>query len=99
MNAINFYLAEVYYEAKKRGYSFGRDKVQWDFTQEIIRVTDGQVLYETKHLLGKLEYRDPERHVELQNKKSLTTHPLFQIIPGEIESWEVLSKPEESKNL
>ena len=54
-------------------------------------VTDGQVAYETKHLLGKLETRDPERHTKLKHKKSLTTHPLFQITAGEIESWEILN--------
>ncbi len=91
INAMNAYLSEIYHEAERRWFTFTRDKIQWNFTPEIIVVTDGQVAYETKHLLGKLETRDPERHTKLKHKKSLTTHPLFQITSGEIESWEIIS--------
>ncbi len=91
VNAINAYLAEVYHEAERRGYTFAREKIQWGFTPENIAVTDGQIFYETKHLLRKLEIRDPERYKKLKDKKSLTTHPLFQITAGEIESWEIVS--------
>lgn len=90
VNAINAYLAEVYHEAERRGYTFTRDKIHWDFKAETIVVTDGQVVYETKHLLRKLETRDPERYAKLKNK-SLNTHPLFQVTAGEIESWEIIS--------
>jgi len=90
VNAINAYLAEIYHEAERRGYAFNRDKIQWDFTQESITVTDGQVSYESRHLLWKLVTRDPERHTKLKNKKSLSVHPIFQITVGEIESWEIV---------
>lgn len=40
VNAINAYLAEVYHEAERRGYAFNRDKIQWDFTQETMTVTN-----------------------------------------------------------
>lgn len=91
VNAINAYLAEVYHEAERRGYSLGRDKIQWDFTEESITVTEGQITYETKHLLGKLQTRDPERHAKNKTKKTLTTHPIFQVTSGDIESWEIIS--------
>lgn len=91
VNAINAYLAEVYHEAERRWYKFDRDKIQWDFIQETITVTEGQVSYERKHLTKKLAVRDPERHVQVKDKKTLTTHPLFQITSGDIESWEIIS--------
>ncbi len=91
VNAINAYLAEVFHEAERRWYAFDREKIQWDFTEEILTVTEWQTSYETRHLLSKLSTRDPQRYSELKNQKNLTPHSLFHIIPGEVESWEVIS--------
>jgi len=47
------------------------------------------MVYEAQHLLKKLETRDPERYLAHKNKK-LSTHPLFEVIAGEIEDWEIV---------
>jgi hypothetical protein len=41
-----------------------------------------------KHLLKKLETRDPEKFAELSEILKIEAHPLFKIIDGEIEEWE-----------
>jgi hypothetical protein len=43
-----------------------------------------------KHLLKKLEARDPERFHRLSRKIKIDAHPLFRIIDGEIEEWEII---------
>jgi len=62
----------------------GRQGSAWQSCH--IRVTSGQILYETKHLKNKLTIRDSERAKNLPENPIL--HPMFQEIPGEIEPWE-----------
>lgn len=89
LDAINQYLSVVYQEAEIRGYKFSREKIDWGFSSTTITVTDGQVAYETQHLLKKLETRDPERHKANRNIQ-LKTHPFFEVIAGKIEEWEIV---------
>ncbi len=89
LDAINQYLSIVYEEALSRGYSFSRDKIDWDFTSTQIPVTDGQMRYEIQHLFKKLETRDPQKFSTTKSLSTLHPHPLFQIIEGEIEEWEI----------
>lgn len=89
LNNINYYLSEVYIEAQIRGYNFNREKIDWSFKKQSIPVTDGQVEYEKKHLLNKLQKRDPERYEVLKQMFFLDIHPLFNINKGDVEKWEI----------
>lgn len=90
LDSINQYLAEVYKEANERGYNFNREKINWNFTSTALKVTAKQIEYETKHLMKKLEVRDVNKFHELQEVESPDPHPLFHIIRGEIEEWEIV---------
>lgn len=86
--AINFYLKEVYLEATRCGYSF--DSTKFVETEAIqMEVTQGQLEYEFKHLLRKLEVRCPAKFNEIEDK-DLKAHSLFKVIPGYIADWEVI---------
>lgn len=90
LDAINQYLAEVFEEAVNRAYNFNKDKIDWDFKSSLLTVTEGQMEYERIHLLKKLKERDLKKYEELKNQTVFNTHPLFTVIPGEIENWEIL---------
>jgi hypothetical protein len=90
--AINYYLSEVYFEAEKRGYSFDRDKIDWNFKPMKIPVHTGQIKYERQHLLQKLNLRDPAAAIRLMSEKELAVHPIFEPVPGCIEEWKI-TKP------
>jgi hypothetical protein len=90
LDAINHYLSEVYNEAVARGYNFDRSKINWKFKASVISVNNGQVKYESEHLLRKLKVRDPERYKQLKSRKKFHVHPLFTRVKGKIEDWEVL---------
>lgn len=91
LDGINAYLAEVYKEAKTRGYNFNGDKINWDFDAISLAVTSGQVAYEVNHLQKKLQIRDFDRYTEHLKIPSFELHPLFYLIEGEIEPWEIIS--------
>jgi len=90
LDAINYYLSEVYSEALKRGYNFDSNKIVWTFSKIKIPVTKGQVRYEMDHLFKKLQTRDPAQYLLLQASKEFETHALFEVIEGDIEEWEIL---------
>jgi hypothetical protein len=89
LDAINQFLADVYLEAVDRGYAFNRKKIDWGFTPITLTVTDGQLIYETTHLVSKLKMRDQERFDAVCNLKRLKTHPMFKMVKGDVEKWEV----------
>jgi hypothetical protein len=89
VNFIDYYLSEVFLEAQARGYNFNRDKIDWNFTKGLLNVTSGQIEYEKTHLLKKLKERDPNRYQQLAGTKNWEPHPLFKVIPGDIEDWEI----------
>lgn len=89
VDAINQYLATIYETAGERGYNFDRRKVNWHFKSTKIHVPRGQVAYETKHLLKKLKFRDPERHTIVSKQKRLNCHPIFRVVPGPVADWEI----------
>ena len=86
--AIAAYLSEVQCEATRRGYRFDASKVMPHGKIRRIPVTDGQVAYETQHLKNKLTLRDPAALGRLPVEPDV--HPLFRVVRGEIESWEVV---------
>jgi len=71
---INTYLLHIYKE----------------FTSSKIKVTQGQIKYELKHLISKLKIRDPSRYMELINIKEPEPNPIFLVVEGGIESWEII---------
>lgn len=83
--AINRYLSVIYDNAVERGYKFDRTKFV-DIPGEIkINVTTGQIEFERIHLNKKLQVRTGK---ELESE--IDVHPIFNIVEGEIESWEIL---------
>ena len=59
-----------------------------NFKATLMTVSLGQIEYEWQHLLKKLENRDMNKFLEIKEEKTIIAHPLFQIVEGEIESWE-----------
>ncbi|MBZ4190327.1 pyrimidine dimer DNA glycosylase/endonuclease V [Niabella beijingensis] len=90
LDAINAYLATVYEEALARGYSFDQTKINRPFSRTRILVNSGQLEYEFRHLLKKLEVRDPERLKQLQGLKSIEPNRILTVTEGGIEAWEIL---------
>jgi hypothetical protein len=90
VGCINQYLAAVYENSVERGFNFNKNKINPDFVPSRLTVTDKQIKFEMKHLLKKLETRDPERFHKLSYKIKIDAHPLFRIIDGEIEEWEII---------
>ena len=91
IDLINEYLSEVYQEALKRNYNFDKQKINWAFRKSKVPVTSGQLKYEVKHLLNKLEKRDQGKYKELKLKSKFDNHPVFKLVNGEIEEWEILA--------
>ena len=90
LQGINQYLVAVYQESVTRGYHFNKDKC--NFCRELVNltVTRRQIEYEMKHLLKKLKTRDIKRYHRLLKETNIEPHPLFKIIDGEIEEWEIV---------
>jgi hypothetical protein len=88
--AITVYLHHVVDEADKRQYKFNRDKIVKSGESDSIPVTKGQLEYEFKHLLNKLKTRDPNRYDDLKSLEKVETHPMFKIVEGGIEEWEII---------
>lgn len=86
---INFYLNEVRNEALLRNYNFNSSKIG-PFSKCELNVTAGQVAFELIHLKRKLENRDLNKLSELNLLQSFELHPLFKMVPGEIEPWEII---------
>jgi hypothetical protein len=86
---INNYLVGIYQEAEKRGYKFSLDKIS-DLKKisNHIKVNSDQIIYEFKHLLGKLKIRDIKRYNEYKDLKKIEIHNLFKEVKGKIEKWE-----------
>ena len=87
-NAINYYLEQILLEAENRGYHFSRSKIQSGLSPRQIDVTSGQIEYEFAHLRRKIATRSPERLAIIDAIRQPQAHPLFKIVPGEIEPWE-----------
>lgn len=91
---LESYLHLICDEADNRGYKFDRSKIirVRTKTKKSLPVTSGQIQYEWKHLLKKLETRDPARH---KQHRGLKTAPrLFKIFRAtkskDIEPWEIV---------
>ena len=90
-SAIAAYLRAVHDEAENRGYRFDVTKIgRLAKVVEVIPVSRRQIQYEWQHLQGKLSQRDPEWLRNLGKLRRIAPHPMFVIVPGEIEPWEKL---------
>lgn len=90
VGAIAAYLRALQREAAARGYQFSAEKINAaEFTGRIA-CTRGQLLYEWNHLKRKLEARDERKYRESQAVEEPEAHPLFHIIEGDVEDWEII---------
>jgi hypothetical protein len=90
LDSINQYLQSVLEEAIARNYLFDARKIENPHTKNKLTVTKGQLEFERKHLLAKLEKRDPVKHSEIIKINTLLPHPLFEVIEGGVEKWEIV---------
>jgi hypothetical protein len=88
--AINTYLLNVYRESERRCYNFNRNKIGPEFTEVKISVTQGQIMYEIKHLKSKLKVRNPTKYIEIKKLTIPDINPIFHVVAGDIETWEVV---------
>jgi hypothetical protein len=91
LDCINNYLAVIYEEATHRHYLFDQTKVDMKFPQQCLTVTSGQLQYEVCHLLAKLKARDPAKYQQLIQQPIVDPHPLFKIVEGGVEDWEIIN--------
>ena len=87
--AIAAYLRELQFEATRRGYRFDASKIGPCAEGLCIAVTHGQMDYELAHLRAKLEVRDTAAWQRIANVIQPDPHPLFVVVNGEVEDWEV----------
>jgi len=90
LDAIDQYLAAVHTEAASRSYHFNQEKINWKYKPARLTVTQGQIEYEIQHLLKKLCVRDEKKYKALKSRHAWEAHPLFTIIEGKIEHWEII---------
>ncbi len=82
------YLRAVHAESLARDYRFDKGKIGRSRTSALIDVASGQLDFEWRHLMKKLEVRSPELHERLMATASPEPHPLFRVTPGEVADWE-----------
>jgi hypothetical protein len=92
VGAVADYLRGIYAEAVNREYSFSEDRIAHASFNGQILCTRGQLLYEWAHLKEKLRARDARKLQEVENILEPEAHPLFKIVEGEIEDWEVIGR-------
>lgn len=85
---IGTYLYYVHLEGISRGYRFNQEKIVRYSLSLKMPVTRGQLEYEFRHLLRKLEKRSPYKYLEIKDEKVIEPHPLFYVIDGDVEDWE-----------
>ncbi len=87
--AISAYLEAIYIESLNRGYHFNHGRIQPAGLVFPIPVTRGQLDYELEHLKRKLASRAPHllEHLPIETPEP---HPLFYVVEGLIEPWEIL---------
>ena len=85
---IATFLEGIAEEACSRGYRFDVTKISKRRFAGQIPETSGQLLYEWRHLRAKLRARAPQLGRQLRSIRIPDSHPLFQIVPGEVCAWE-----------
>ena len=90
LDAIAAFLRGIAREAERRGYRFDTSKILHRGLKGRISESEGQLLYEWKHLRAKLRTRAPELYREFKTVSIPRAHPLFRIVPGDVQHWERL---------
>jgi hypothetical protein len=89
LEAIGFYLYDIYKESIRRGYSFKKNKiVRVNKRIKPVKVSQGQVSFEVKHLAAKLKSRNSGSFSKILKIKKIRLHPLFILAKGGREPWE-----------
>jgi hypothetical protein len=88
--SIATYLVSMADEAEARGFTFNRSKITPGRVNYKIMVSRGQILYEWAHLKAKLSRRDPVQLAQISGIAIPESHPLFEVVTGDIEPWEKL---------
>ena len=89
IHVLDFYLKTVHDESIRRGYNFDLSKISpCESRPHSLLLPDKQLEYEFLHLLDKLKERSPRQYSLLRQTAVPLPHPLFQITPGDICSWE-----------
>jgi hypothetical protein len=87
LSAIDVFLAGVLAQSLERGYNFDGSKIDETAQAAPIEETSGQLEYEWRHLLAKLESRAPDLWMRWKGKRP-EAHPLFVIANGSVRDWE-----------
>ncbi|MEM1610756.1 MAG: pyrimidine dimer DNA glycosylase/endonuclease V [Sulfolobales archaeon] len=90
LRSINTYIYYIWLEGRRRGYRFSDSKFNRGLVDLSLRlpVSDAQLRYEVLHLLKKLYIRSREWFLDLVEQGCFEPHPLFYVVPGDIEPWE-----------
>ena len=87
--AVERFLWGIYEEACVRGYHFDVNTLDKGLVFDAsIPVHSAQMAYEFALLKQKLAIRDASQCAELGKVKELQPHPLFEVVQGDIETWE-----------
>lgn len=85
---IGTFLTGLHADAERRGYRFDASKIILpEPVAFLLPVTRGQCEFEWEHLGRKLIQRSPA-DAQRWATAEITVHPLFEVIPGGVESWE-----------
>lgn len=88
LDTVGEYLRGLHTDAVRRGYRFDHHKIlSSDREQPPLTVTQGQIDFEWEHLGAKLTRRSPGE-AEKWRESTPEAHPLFVVVPGDIERWE-----------
>jgi hypothetical protein len=85
---ISAYLHGVLAEAALRGFRFDASKIAAPPCRGRVEESEGQLLFEWRHLLAKLKARAPLLHERYRRIGRPDPHPLFRIVPGGKREWE-----------
>jgi hypothetical protein len=88
LQTVAAFLTGIAAEAERRGYVFDISKISRRKFSGQMDETNGQLLYEWKHLRRKLRTRAPDVYRRLRKVAAPEPHPLFRIVPGKIREWE-----------
>ncbi len=88
LGLIGAYLTGLTDEASRRGYRFDETKIDVPGSAAgALAITRGQLEYEWGHLGAKLALRSPA-DVSRWRSGIPIPHPLFEVVPGDVEDWE-----------
>jgi hypothetical protein len=97
LQVIAAYLRGVAHEAARRRYQFDETKIISPPFPAQLEETRGQLLFEWKHLQGKLRLRHPKMYRTNKKLACPEPHPLFRIVAGDVRDWEKTPTPDGRK--